>query len=132
MTATELLLWTGSILFTLYVVIVFIKQLEKRRKLPPGPTGYPFLGLVGELLPLNSIHKALTAIGKSYGRHFQFNFLGKRVVVLRSASIVEKAFDDVTCDDRKETFFQNYVFNGKGFAFANYKKQVPELRALFQ
>jgi len=71
-------------------------------------------------------------MGKSYGRYFQFKLLGRRVVVLRSASIVQQAFEDVTMYDRKETFFQNYVFEGKGFAFAKYSRSVPELRQLFQ
>lgn len=128
----EALVWTTSVLGVIYSTMVLLKYLDRRRKRPPGPVGYPFIGIILDLLPMNSIHKALTSIGKSYGRHFQFNFLGKRVVVLRSASIIEQAFDDDTLDDRKETFFQKYVFDGKGFAFANYRSCVPELRQLFQ
>ncbi|KAH3848549.1 hypothetical protein DPMN_090916 [Dreissena polymorpha] len=78
------------------------------------------------------VYKTLTSIGKRYGRTFQFKQLGKRVVVLRTASIVHTAFENVHFDDRKQPFLQKYILNNSGFAFADYKSYVPELRALFK
>lgn len=132
MTVTEALLWISACLTAICGVTTYVRYVGRKRKRAPGPSGFPFLGILLELGPLNSLHKGLTSIGKSYGRYFQFKLLGKRVVVLRSASIVQQAFDNEDFDDRKETFFQKYVFEGKGFAFANYGRYVPELRELFQ
>ncbi|XP_045175059.2 cytochrome P450 2J4-like isoform X3 [Mercenaria mercenaria] len=128
----ETLVATASVLAGFYGVLSLFRYLRRRRKQQsPGPVGYPFFGILSQIGNFNVIHKTLTAIGKRYGRFFQFKLVGKNVVVLRSASIVQTAFDDANLVDRKETFFQKYVFNGKGFAFANYKNYVPELRNVF-
>lgn len=129
----ETLVATVSVLAGLYGVMSLYRYLQHRkRQRSEGPVGYPFFGILSQIGNFNVIHKTLTAIGKRYGRFFQFKLLGKKVVVLRSVSIVQTAFDDTDLVDRKETFFQQYVFNGKGFAFANYKNYVPELRSVFQ
>jgi hypothetical protein len=129
----ETLVATVSVLAGFYGALTLYRYLKHRKqRRSEGPVGYPFFGILSQIGNFNVIHKTLTAIGQRYGRSFQFKLLGKKVVVLRSASIVQTAFNDADLVDRKETFFQQYVFNGKGFAFANYKNYVPELRSVFQ
>lgn len=128
----ETLMVLATILSCLYGISSLYRYLTHRRLPSPGPVGYPYFGILSQIGNFNVIHKTLTALGRRYGRFFQFKILGKNIVVLRSASIVETAFEDSSLTDRKETFFQKFVFNGKGFAFANYKNYVPELREIFQ
>ncbi|KAL4218765.1 hypothetical protein ACF0H5_021352 [Mactra antiquata] len=119
---------------TCLILALFLRYLrvKAKKKENNGPVGYPFIGILSQLGNFNVIHQTLTAIGKRYGRMFHFEVLGKKMVVLRTVSITEQALTDDRLTDRKETFFQRYIFNGKGFAFSNYANYVPELRELFQ
>lgn len=127
-TITQIL---ASLLTGLVGLSFLLRYLDRRRNVVPGPAGYPFIGILTKIGNFNVIHKTLTLIGQKYGRSFQFTLLGKQIVVLRSASIVETALENTGTTDRRETFFQKYVFNGFGFAFSNYKNYVPELRHVF-
>ena len=108
------------------------RHLRRRSKWSPGPSGYPFIGILSLLGGYNIIHKTLTSFGKVYGKICQFKVLGRRSVVLRSASVVETALQNINSTNRSEPFFQYYVFKGKDFAFADYSKRVPDLREVFQ
>lgn len=127
----EVLMVLAVLLSGFYGITTFMRYISRRRRLSPGPVGYPFFGILSQIGNFNVIHKTLTKLGERYGRFFQFKIFGKKVVVLRSASVMQTALEDSSFMDRKETFFQKYVFNGKGFAFANYKNYVPELRHIF-
>lgn len=50
---------------------------------------------------------------------------------MRSASVMERALDNIKLTGRKAPFFQKYVFNDKSFAFANYEGKVPKMRHMF-
>jgi len=70
-------------------------------KLPPGPTGLPFLGY----LPFvgREIHLTLTSLSERYGPIYQIFLGGIRVVVLNDASLVRQAFKQPVFSGRPDT-----------------------------
>lgn len=70
-------------------------------KLPPGPTGLPFLGY----LPFMSqeVHVTLTQLSERYGPIYQIYLGGIRVVVLNDASLVRQAFKQPVFSGRPDT-----------------------------
>ena len=105
---------------------------EPTLKNVPGPSGYPVVGLLFRLLPLTQLHQAFDRVHRKYGRRFQVRLLGRKMVVLRSASVVEQAFDSAVLVGRKQPFLHTYVFEGKALAFSDYVATVPQLRAAIQ
>ena len=106
-------------------------SLKHRIRRWPGPLGLPYIGVLLKAGNLNVFHQTLTRWNTKYGKMFRFKLLGRRSVVLRSVSVMERALDSQKMTGRKSPFFQKYVLNDKGFAFANYEGKVPKMRELF-
>ena len=125
-------MWTIIILL-IFSIIWCCRQTSFRRHIRrwPGPIGLPFIGILLKVGNLGSFHQTLTRWNKKYGKMFRFKILGQRSIVLRSASVMERALDNVKMTGRKAPFFQKYVFNDKSFAFANYDGMVPQMRNMF-
>ena len=106
-------------------------SLKRHMRRWPGPLGLPFIGVLLRAGNLGVFHQTLTRWNKKYGKMFRFKLLGRRSIVLRSVSVMERALDNKRLTGRKSPFFQKYVFNDKSFAFANYEGQVPKMRHMF-
>ena len=106
-------------------------SLQRHIRRWPGPLGLPFIGVLLKAGNLGVFHQTLTRWNKQYGKMFRFKLLGRRSIVLRSVSVVERALDNQRLTGRKSPFFQKYVFNDNSFAFASYEGKVPRLRELF-
>lgn len=70
-------------------------------KLPPGPTGLPFLGYLPFLGP--EIHLTLTSLSQRFGPIYQIFLGGIRVVVLNDAALVRQAFKQTVFSGRPDT-----------------------------
>lgn len=108
----------------LVVALVLILQRSlsgERRKLPPGPRGWP---IVGNLLQLGSEpHRAMAALLKQYG-HILYLQLGSiPTVVVDSPELVAeimKVQDNVFSSRPRMTFTHIVAYDGHDFAMAPY------------
>ncbi|XP_038059989.1 cytochrome P450 2U1-like [Patiria miniata] len=98
--------------------------------LPPGPWGWPLLGILPSL-GVSAPHERLAALAGEYGGLFTCYFGGHRVVVLGDYDCIVQALGksgDVYSDRPKLTMFTE-VGGGKGVAGAYYGKHWKEQRA---
>jgi cytochrome P450 family 2 subfamily J len=81
---------SAVILLTTVVLWNYFRNLTKQRKLPPGPSGLPIIGLLpflGKYPPVT-----LNKLAQKYGPLFRFHIFGYRIIVLGDYETVKKAY----------------------------------------
>ena len=87
---TSIFLDTTFALCLILILLVSLKSLRQTLKLPPGPTGFPILGI----LPLikKEFHLMLFDYSKVFGKIVSFKMGRETFVVLSDYNIINKAF----------------------------------------
>ncbi len=75
--------------FLLFIVIVLINHLRKLRNLPPGPWGYPIVGIFPMIK--NHIHLTFFEYSKTYGKICSFKMGMANHVVISDLDLMKKA-----------------------------------------
>ena len=93
------------------LMIWLVRQLRYLRSLPPGPTGYPIVGI----LPLitKQFHLQLFDYAQQFGRIFSLKMGSQLVVVLNDPNLIKKAFARPEFSGRPESAL-NSILNGYG------------------
>ena len=98
----------AAIALTIYYAIL---QYRKVQKLPPGPWGYP---IVGMLYKINKeFHLFLTDYVKLFGKVFSLQMGNSTLVVLSDHKLIKKAFQSRDFSARPRTVLTN-LFGGYG------------------
>lgn len=94
-------------------IFIALQSYTGAKDRPPGPKGYPFLGVVFEVDP-PTLYKKLYEWTKQYGDVFQFQMLGKTFVSINSVEVLRETFLQEPCAtisaSRPPTFFGKYFF----------------------
>ena len=96
-----------SALFGVVVVALVAWLVRRPRNLPPGPTGWPLVGYLPQLVLRGDEYRAFTEMAKSCGDVFSLNLCGQLMVVLNSYETVKKALALPTTTDRPPSTFYN-------------------------
>ncbi|XP_054720549.1 cytochrome P450 2J4-like [Uloborus diversus] len=102
----------GALIFL--SLVYFISR--KKRNLPPGPYGVPYLGYLPFLG--KKPHETLTRLSKKYGTVFSLNLGHSLVVVLNDWEAVKEAFSKSETANRPEGIF-DIIPSGVGFGGVN-------------
>ena len=105
----------------------------KRKRVPPGPRGWPLVGQ-GLSLPLNKAYLSFTDWNKTHGDIASFSFFGRRVVILSNPDVIRRAFQgaeyEVQMSDRPQSFIGQYVANmNKDILFRQYDSTCQKLKS---
>ena len=76
----------------LLVLLWWWSTRSKGQRLPPGPTGIPFLGSALLFLDIQSLHIKLMDFVKKYGKIVRLKVGQKQMVLLNSADVIREAF----------------------------------------
>ena len=102
------------------------------RKLPPGPKGKPFIGVLTEL-DTKKMHQQLVDWTHKYGRMISFKVNGTVSVVISDEKLIREAYNSGVYanlfNDRPDTFMGKYVVsNNLNVALAMYDDATTKLR----
>ncbi|XP_038061586.1 cytochrome P450 2U1-like [Patiria miniata] len=105
------------------VILLALRVIFKARYLPPGPWGFPWLGMVPYFLLVGRFggvqrHEALARLAARYGKVFSFTAFGKVIIVLSDPQAVRELFSRQELNDRPEIHIEN-IPTGTGVALAN-------------
>jgi 26-hydroxylase len=98
--------------FILTIVSLRIYQMVRlNKKLPPGPTGYPFVGMLPYIE--RDFHLELFDFSKSFGKIFSMRMGNQLIVVLSDHKLIKAAFGKSDYSFRPKTEFGN-ILGGYG------------------
>lgn len=101
-------------LVIVFCVAIAIQHFRQTRNEPPGPKGYPFLGVVFEVDVYNLHHK-LHEWTKTFGDVYQYQILGQKFVCINSMEILRDTFlkepNATTTAARPPTFVGRYILD---------------------
>ena len=123
-----------AVLF-LSLLVIFLSVLilsSAKRKLPPGPKGKPFIGVLMEL-DNTKVHQQLNDWAYKYGTIFSFKVFGTVSVVISDEKLIRKVYSSSDFasifNDRPDTFFGKYLaFDYSDIAFSMYGNATVKLR----
>ncbi|KAF8505395.1 cytochrome P450 [Russula emetica] len=118
----------GAILGT--VVLYAVRYLASPyRKLPPGPRGYPIIGILLELREAQRLK--FTEWRKKYGDIFYLNAAGQPIVILNSRKVCVDLLERraaIYSDRPANVLVCDLMCNGLLFAFARYEDKWRRMR----
>ena len=89
-------------------VFALVAWLVRRpANLPPGPTGWPLLGYLPQLVRRGDEYRTFTELARTHGDVFSLNLCGQLMVVLNSYEAVKKALALPSTADRPPSTFYN-------------------------
>lgn len=105
------------LIFILTALTVFYcvqKLVNSNNNVPPGPKGWPIIGILFEF-DLPTLYLTLYNWTTKYGEIFQFELLGKKFVSLNSSEVLREAFNKepnaTITAARSPTFYGEYVLD---------------------
>lgn len=130
-------MFDSVLVFVFITLIVFYsvhKFVNSNKNVPPGPKGWPFIGMLFEL-DLPTLYLKLNNWTAKYGEIFQFELLGKKFVSLNSSEILKEAFNQepnaTITAARSPTFYGKYILdNYSDIAFASPNQDWTRRRKL--
>lgn len=122
------------VFITLTVFYSVHKFVNSNKNVPPGPKGWPFIGMLFEF-DLPTLYLKLNNWTAKYGEIFQFELLGKKFVSLNSSEILKEAFNQepnaTITAARSPTFYGKYILdNYSDIAFASPNQDWTRRRKL--
>jgi hypothetical protein len=81
---------TSFFLGLIFAALFLIKQIRQTLKLPPGPTGFPIVGIIP--LIKKEFHLLLFDYSKIFGKILSFKMGRETIVVLSDYKTIKKAF----------------------------------------
>lgn len=103
--------FTLSVFFLTIVALKVYQILRYNKKLPPGPSGYPFLGMLPKIK--KEFHLQLFDYSKSFGKIFSMKMGNQLIVVLSDHKLIKAAFGKSDFAGRPKTEFGN-ILGGYG------------------
>ncbi|XP_071959870.1 cytochrome P450 2U1-like [Antedon mediterranea] len=90
----------SSLLIVFCVVLVTVRYINSPKNLPPGPWGFPIIGVAPRLG--KEAYRTFASWAKDYGSIFTIRIAGLNVVVLNDFEVAKEAFIKSTnvCSDR--------------------------------
>jgi len=85
-----LLMDTSLFLCLIFAILVVFRSLRQTMKLPPGPTGFPIVGIIP--LIKKEFHLLLFDYSKIFGKILSFKMGSETIVVLSDYKTIKKAF----------------------------------------
>ena len=125
------MLAVAFVILSIVLLSVWILSTPKK-KLPPGPKGKPFIGVLTEL-DTKKMHQQFVDWTHKFGRVFSFKVNGTVSVVISDEKLIREAYNSGVYanlfNDRPDTFVGKYVlFNYSDVAFAMYDDATSKLR----
>ncbi|XP_071490830.1 cytochrome P450 2J5-like [Diadema antillarum] len=104
----SILSWFFSFLYSMPVLLVIVGVIwlmlhlaeRARYRLPPGPTGLPFIGSYLSLGSVKCGHELFLKWAQEYGDIYTFSIFGTRFVLLNHYSLVHDSFQSADINDR--------------------------------
>ena len=95
--ALELIVSRNVLVFLVVLLCVTYVVWDRRGKLPPGPWGLPYVGVVPYFVLMECVfglqrHEILARFAPRYGKVFSFVAFGRVVVVLNDAEAIKEAY----------------------------------------
>ncbi|CAD5124992.1 unnamed protein product [Dimorphilus gyrociliatus] len=118
---------------TVYLVIItallcIVNSIVKKTPLPPGPWNFPVVGSL-PWLSINSPHKTLYNMAKTYGNAFYLKFGSIPTLVLNEYQTIHDALVDKSEDfsGRPDLFSFEYASEGKSMSFTGCNRRFWKL-----
>ena len=105
------LLTVKSVIVGLMALFIATRTYRRPRNIPPGPTGWPLLGYLLNLILAGDEYKNLTRLAKTYGPVFSMNLGGTLVVVVNSFASIKEALGHPNTAARPPTSFYRKMTN---------------------
>ena len=102
---------TLAIFLFVFLLIKMIQYIKFNKRLPPGPSGYPFLGMLPKIT--KEFHLQLFDYSKSFGKIFSLKMGNQLIVVLSDHKMIKAAFGKSEFAARPKTEFGN-ILGGYG------------------
>ncbi|XP_071789120.1 cytochrome P450 2J4-like [Asterias amurensis] len=103
------LLTVKSVIVGLMALFIATWIYRRPRNIPPGPTGWPLLGYLPNLILAGDEYKNLTRLAKTYGPVFSMNLGGTLVVVVNSFASIKEALNHPNTAARPPTSFSKKI-----------------------
>ena len=101
----------GLFFLTLLTTYQIIQFLRYNKKLPPGPTGFPIVGMLPKIQ--KEFHLELFDFSKIFGKIFSLKMGNQLIVVLSDHKLIKAAFAKSDFAGRPKTEFGN-ILGGYG------------------
>jgi len=117
--------FTLGVFFLTIVALKIYQILRYNNKLPPGPSGYPFLGMLPKIK--KEFHLQLFDYSKSFGKIFSMKMGNQLIVVLSDHKLIKAAFGKSDFAGRPKTEFGNIlggygIINAEGQLWKNNRR----------
>ncbi|XP_076251779.1 cytochrome P450 enzyme phantom isoform X2 [Rhynchophorus ferrugineus] len=99
------------------LVLICLKTLWQRRKLPPGPWGLPLVGYLPFLDP-KAPQVSLTELAKKYGPMYSLLLGNVRTIVLSDPKLIKTLFAKDVTTGRAPLYLTHGIMNGYGIICA--------------
>ncbi|XP_071788972.1 cytochrome P450 2J4-like [Asterias amurensis] len=103
------LLTVKSVIVGLMALFIATWIYRRPRNIPPGPTGWPLLGYLPNLILAGDEYKNLTRLAKTYGPVFSMNLGGTLVVVVNSFASIKETLSHPNTAARPPTSFSKKI-----------------------
>ncbi|XP_071787918.1 cytochrome P450 2J4-like isoform X2 [Asterias amurensis] len=103
------ILTVKSVIVGLMALFIATWFYRRSRNLPPGPTGWPLLGYLPNLILAGHEYKSLSRLAKIYGPVFSMNLGGTLVVVVNSFASIKEALNHPNTAARPPTSFYRKI-----------------------
>lgn len=114
--------------------IKMTRDIVKSRTLP-GPKGVPILGNMLQM-DMGRVQHEITNFSKTFGKMFKLSLLGKNIVVISNAKLLEKAFTGAALgshlNDRSENVTKHVYYGRKHIGLANLSPETVSLRNILR
>ncbi|KAA1470221.1 cytochrome P450 [Dentipellis sp. KUC8613] len=89
----------------------YMRRRAHNSKLPPGPTGYPFIGSILDVIKAECPQVLFTAWSRQYGEMVQFNVLGFNNVIVNKLSVANELLEKrgAIYSDRPNMILENEI-----------------------
>ena len=108
---TELSEQISPLTILIFLLTIFIikaaRFIQANKRLPPGPSGYPLLGMIPKIK--KDFHLQLFDYSKSYGKLFSLKMGNQLLVVLSDHKLIKKALAKSEFAARPKTVFGSLI-----------------------
>ena len=97
--------------FVVAIVVIYTRKTRTRYNLPPGPAGWPILGIIPMMNRAENDGKptqtVMTELSEQYGSVFSFRLGSRLIVCVNTLEAAKEAFNNVDICGREATLLQS-------------------------